>query len=60
MAREDGVSKQKIKKDLKKDKADKALKKDLDPDLIAALADSDGHEQRVELLLIQIVRNTGK
>lgn len=55
MARETGISKQKIKKDAKKDKANKELKKVLDNDLSKALDDADDHETRVELLLTQIV-----
>ncbi len=48
-------SKQKIKEKEKKDKANKELEKVLGDDLFAALQDSDDHETKVELLLVQIV-----
>ncbi len=56
VTKESRLSKQKIAKDEKKDKAAKEFKKDLDSDLITALEESDNHEARVELLLTQIIR----
>ena len=51
-------SAQKQKKDDKEKKAKDEIKKVLDNDLLDALEDSDSHETKVELLLLQIARNT--
>ena len=60
MARTERESKRKKDNKSKKDKASKELKKILDNDLEAALSDSEDHETRIELLLIQLIREMKK